>query len=190
MIRTHAARHDVARWLTAGALFGMVAGAVFILFEMAVDSIRGAGFWMPLRMIGGIPIGEEAMEPGYSLGAAAGAGAVVHMGLSALFGATFAAFAWMLRGRAAIVAAASAFGLALWLVNFYAIAPIAFPWFENADPLVQFVAHTFFFGTTLGLFLTAVRRPELRFDERAAEEPLREERAEAVRARGRIRERV
>lgn len=187
MVSTDTARRDVARWLTAGAFFGMVAGVVFILFEMVVDSIRGGEFWMPLRMIGGIPIGEEAMEPGYSLGAAVGAGAAVHMGLSALFGATFAAFAWMLRGRAAIVAAASAFGLALWLVNFYAIAPIAFPWFENADPLVQFVAHTFFFGTTLGLLLTSVRRPELRFDEPTADEPLREERAEAIRTRDRVR---
>ena len=46
-----------------------------------------------------------------------------------------------------------AYGLVLWLVNFYVIAPAAFPWFGMANPVVQFIAHVFFFGAVLGYYL-------------------------------------
>lgn len=59
----------------------------------------------------------------------------------------------MLRGGTAFVVVASIFGLALWLINFYVIAPFAFPWFLQSSPLVQFVGHTFFFGSVLGYYL-------------------------------------
>jgi len=52
-----------------------------------------------------------------------------------------------------LVASAALYGLALWLVNFYVVAPVAFEWFQDADTLVQFVAHTFLFGTLLGALL-------------------------------------
>ncbi len=54
--------------------------------------------------------------------------------------------------------------LLLWLVNFYVVAPVLFPWFLMANPVVQFLAHTFFFGTVLGLSLGA--RLETRNSER------------------------
>ncbi len=38
--------------------------------------------------------------------------------------------------------AGSAFGLLLWLLDFYVIAPAIFPDYANPAPLVQFVAHT------------------------------------------------
>jgi hypothetical protein len=41
----------------------------------------------------------------------------------------------------------------LWIVNFYVIAPIAFPWFLQANPLLQFIGHTFFFGSVLGYYV-------------------------------------
>jgi hypothetical protein len=53
----------------------------------------------------------------------------------------------------ALVGAASVFGFVLWLANFGAIAPALFPWFLVADPAVQFIAHTLFFGIPLGLML-------------------------------------
>jgi hypothetical protein len=59
-----------------------------------------------------------------------------------------------------LVAWASAAGFALWIVNFYVIAPIAgWNWFpDGTDPLVQFVAHTFFFGSALGIYLDRFAR--------------------------------
>jgi hypothetical protein len=51
-------------------------------------------------------------------------------------------------------------GFGLWLVNFYVIAPIGgWTWFpEGTNAVVQFVAHTFFYGTVLGVYLNATAR--------------------------------
>jgi hypothetical protein len=153
---------SIRQWLVPGALLGIVAGVAFALFEMLAAWGMGDGFWMPLRMIGAIVLGEEALQASYSLPGAAAAGAVIHLALSAVFGAGLGLVAALVRGlttsRGVLVAAGSLYGLALWLVNFYAIAPVAFEWFQDADPLVQFVAHTFVFGTLLGALL-ALRLP-------------------------------
>ena len=150
---------SVRRWLLPSVLFGMLAGVVFALFEMLAAWAMGDGFWMPLRMIGAIVLGEEALEASYSLTGAAATGAVVHMVLSALFGAAFGVLLAAVPGvgasRGVLVAAASLYGLALWIVNFYVIAPVAFEWFQDADPVVQFFAHTVFFGALLGALLAA-----------------------------------
>lgn len=148
---------SIRRWLIPSALLGMVAGIVFILFEMIADWAMGNTFWMPLRMIGAIVLGEDALEMSYSVTEAAVAGGIVHMALSALFGAVFGGLLAVVHGlrssRGVLVVAASLYGLTVWLVNFYAIAPAAFEWFQNADPIVQFVAHTFLFGALLGALL-------------------------------------
>lgn len=54
------------------------------------------------------------------------------------------------------MAAGAVFGLLLWVVNFYLISPLAFPWFAMASPLVQFLAHTFFFGAVLGALFALI----------------------------------
>ncbi|TPI46225.1 hypothetical protein FJW05_15320 [Mesorhizobium sp. B2-9-1] len=144
------------RWgLRQGAIAGVVAGIVFAAFEMIVTAMMmGAGaFFMPLRMIGAIALGPGALDPGYSLVTASVAGVIVHMVLAIIYGMIFGEIAAMLRGPVAIIGAASLFGLALWLINFYVIAPTLFPWFLQSSPLVQFIAHTFFFGSVLGYYL-------------------------------------
>jgi uncharacterized membrane protein YagU involved in acid resistance len=110
-------------------------------------------FFMPLRMIGAIVLGPEALDPGYSLLAAGVAGVMVHMMLSIIYGVVFGEIATVLRGPAAFIGAGGILGLVLWLVNFYVIAPFAFPWFLDLSPLVQFIGHTFFFGMVLGYYL-------------------------------------
>jgi hypothetical protein len=157
---------DTMRWLVHGVVGGMIAGIVFAMFEMIMAAIQmgGEAFFMPLRMIGGIVLGEQALAPETSLIVAGAAGLVVHMMLSAMYGAgvaVAAAFVPQLRaGTLPLVAWASAAGFALWIVNFYVVAPIAgWHWFpDGTDPLVQFVAHTFFFGSVLGLYLDRVAR--------------------------------
>ena len=46
------------------------------------------------------------------------------------------------------------------------IAPVAFPWFAQTNAVVQFFAHTLFYGTVLGLLLEVTmiptRRPRVR----------------------------
>ena len=155
-----------ADWLKHGLIGGIIAGIVFAAFEMIVAAILDGPdmFFMPLRMIGGIALGEQALDPGFSLVVAGVAGLVVHMGLSAVYGigvAGIARYAPVLASSAAaLITWASLAGLALWLVNFYAIAPITgWTWFpDGTNALVQFIAHTFFYGTVLGIYLVAVAR--------------------------------
>jgi hypothetical protein len=138
-----------------GAVAGVVAGLVFAAFEMLASAFMAGAeaLFMPLRMIGAIALGPEALDPGYSLLTAGFAGVVVHMILAIIYGLIFGAFSTMLRGPGTFTVLGGIFGFALWLVNFYVIAPSAFPWFLEADPMVQFIAHTFFFGLVLGLWL-------------------------------------
>jgi hypothetical protein len=153
-------------WLKHGLIGGIVAGIVFATFEMVTAAVIDGpnAFFMPLRMIGGIALGEQALDPGSSLMAAGGAGLIVHMVLSAAYGAGVAGMARsvpMLASSAMnLIAWASVAGLGLWLVNFYVIAPIAgWSWFpEGTNPIVQFVAHTFFYGSVLGIYLNAAAR--------------------------------
>ena len=159
-------RSAVRRWVVNGAIGGVIAGIVFAVFEMVMAAVMvgGEAFFMPLRMIGGIALGQQALSPETSLAVAGTAGLVVHMMFSALYGmgvAVVAAFVPQLRSSTlALVGWASLAGLALWIVNFYVIAPIAgWTWFPNdTDPIVQFVAHTFFFGSALGLYLDRFAR--------------------------------
>ncbi|WP_245467825.1 hypothetical protein, partial [Mesorhizobium sp. M6A.T.Cr.TU.017.01.1.1] len=130
-IHTPVTPRDIRWGLQQGAVAGIVAGLVFAAFEMTASAfMMGAdAFFMPLRMIGAIALGPEALDPGYSLLTASIAGVIVHMILAIIYGIVFGEIASMLRGSAAFIGLGSVFGLALWLVNFYVIAPIAFPWF-------------------------------------------------------------
>jgi hypothetical protein len=149
-------RADLGWWLKHGIVGGVLAGITFLVFEMlVVAAMTGAsGFWLPLRRIAALAIGAGALEPSYALGSAAGVGIMVHLLLAAAFGLMFALIASALRGVVAIPLASTVYGLGLWLVNFYLIAPVfGWYWFPNSNLLIQFVAHTFFYGTVLGLYL-------------------------------------
>jgi hypothetical protein len=157
---------QITGWIKHGLIGGVIAGIVFAAFEMVVAAILDGpnAFFMPLRMIGGIALGEQALDPGFSLAAAGVAGLVVHMVLSAMYGAGVAGVARYLpmltSSAAALIVWASVAGLGLWLVNFYVIAPIGgWTWFpDGTNAVVQFIAHTFFYGTVLGIYLNAVAR--------------------------------
>jgi hypothetical protein len=138
-----------------GAIGGIVAGIIFAAFEMIVSAamMGPEAFFMPLRMIGAIALGPAALEPSYSLFGAGLAGLVVHVLLAVIYGGAFALVFGGLRSATADVSIGAVYGFALWLLNFYVIAPIAFPWFVEANPIVQFIAHTFFFGAALGWYM-------------------------------------
>ena len=156
---------DLGRALKHGAVGGVIAGIVFPMFEMAMAAIQGDSPFGPLRMIGGIALGEQALDPSFSILVAGAAAIAVHMVLSIVYGAVFgaaAAFVPAIVRSAGIAAlAGAALGTALWLVNFYVVAPIfGWAWFpQMTDPLVQFVAHAGFFGVPLGLYVAWALRP-------------------------------
>jgi len=123
---------------------------------------------MPLRMIGAMLLGPEALDSGYPLAVAAATGVLIHMTLSIAFAGVFAAIVSSMftatagefvRTAPGLALAGIVFGVALWLVNFYLIAPLAgWTWFpERRDPVVQFLAHAFFFGCPVGWMLARTR---------------------------------
>lgn len=159
MTDVQAFRPNSRPMILAGSIAGVIAGVIFAMFEMVMASIQGDGFFMPLRMIGAIVLGEDALMSSYSLAGAGITGLLVHMMMSVVFGAVFGAiiafFPAIRESNLLLIGTATVFGFMLWIVNFYVIAPAAFEWFEMTDSTVQFVAHTFFFGTALGMLLLA-----------------------------------
>jgi signal transduction histidine kinase len=142
---------------------GLLAGVVFMVFEMVVAGIMDSNPFAPPRMISAIALGQEAlpMMPMIGLGIALPVAMLIHFVLSAIYGGVFGAIAanvQILQNRLALIGAATIFGVLLWIVNFYIIAPVAFPWFLMANQVVQFVAHTFFFGSAVGLLLAWARQ--------------------------------
>ena len=145
-------RSELPWALRVGALCGVVAGIVFIAFEMIVTAamMGSDAFFMPLRMMGAILLGRDALDASYSLLTAASAGVAVHIVLSIIYGIVFTVVLGGLRSATWDSVIGAAYGLGLWIVNFYLIAPWAFPWFLDANPVVQFIAHAVFFGAPLG----------------------------------------
>jgi hypothetical protein len=147
---------------------GIVGGLIFAVFEvMATAVMMGAGAaFMPLRMIGGIVLGAEAVDPSYPLITAAIAGVLVHMVLSIAFAIVFAAIVPATAASGTLVLLGIGFGIALWIVNFFVIAPMAgWNWFpEQTNPIVQVLAHGLFFGLPVGWYLARpqpIARPAL-----------------------------
>ncbi len=165
-------RADAGHWVTVSAAGGFIAGISFILFEMVVSALISGpqAFWGPLRAISAIALGPAALEPMYSLALVVIVGLLVHFVLATLFGALFGVLVsasigvWpdMLRKPWTVIVGATIYGFLLWPVNFYLIAPAAsLVWFSTANAAVQFFAHTFFYGTVLGVavgWLIAQRR--------------------------------
>jgi hypothetical protein len=140
---------------------GLLAGLLFAVFEMmSAAMLQGANsLFMPLRMIGAIVLGPAALAPTYALGVAAVTGVLVHMVLSVAFAFVFAGVASPAWNGSQLALAGIVFGLIIWIVNFYAIAPLAgWSWFpEGTNPVVQLFAHAFFFGCPLGWILARSR---------------------------------
>jgi archaellum biogenesis ATPase FlaH/uncharacterized membrane protein YagU involved in acid resistance len=155
--RGHVARSPRA-WIMYSVMGGLTAGFAFVVFEMIMAALLDGRqtFVMPLRMIGALVLGDRALEPDYPVGRAVAAGVLVHVALSVLFamvfGAIVAAIPALRRSARTMVAVASLYGVLLWLVNFYVVAPLAgWTWFpDQTNQLVQFLAHTIFFGAVLG----------------------------------------
>jgi hypothetical protein len=150
-----------------------LAGLIFALFQVITGAM---GLGTPLgeltEIVEGVTVGGVPATTGAPAIAApeiAIAG-LTHLVLSAIYGAIFGAVASKVgalrNSRIALVGAATVFGLLIWIVNFYVIAPVAFPWFAQTNAVVQFFAHTLFYGTVLGLLLEVTmipaRRPRVR----------------------------
>lgn len=121
----------------------IVAGVVFMMLEMVLVATMGGGsLWGPPRMIGAMVLGKDVLPPPATFDAGVMMTAmIVHFVLSIVYG-TFVGWAisrWRL-GLGASIALGLAFGLILYLVNFYGFTAI-WPWFAMARNWISVFAH-------------------------------------------------
>ncbi|GAA0868261.1 hypothetical protein GCM10009116_04320 [Brevundimonas basaltis] len=142
--------------LKAGALAGLIAGAVFMMMEMGLVALTGDSPWGPPRMIAAIVMGEGVLPPPASFDLMVMMAAMaVHFLLSIVIGVGFAVVARRL-GWIMAVAVGGAVGLALYVVNFYGMTAV-FPWFAMARNTISIVSHLVF-GLVLGLSFRALAK--------------------------------
>ncbi len=130
---------------------GLMAGAVFVLFEMLlVATVGGDSPWAPPRMMAAIALGRDVLPPPatFDLGIM-GAGMAVHFALSILYAFIlgWAISRWRL-GLSVSILVGIVFGLAIYAVNFYLFTDL-FPWFAMARNWMTILAHAVF-GAVLG----------------------------------------
>ena len=136
-------------YLKAGALAGVIAGAVFMMMEMGLVALSGGSPWAPPRMIAAIVMGEGVLPPPASFDLMILMAAMaVHMMLSIVIGIGFAFIARRF-SLVMAVAVGAGIGLALYVVNFYGMTAF-FPWFAMARNTISIVSHIAF-GMVLGL---------------------------------------
>lgn len=135
--------------LKAGALAGLIAGAVFMMMEMGLVALSGGSPWGPPRMIAAIVMGEGVLPPPASFDLMIMMAAMaVHLMLSIVIGVGFAFIAKRF-GLLMAVGVGAVVGLALYVLNFYGMTAI-FPWFAMARNTISIVSHIAF-GMVLGL---------------------------------------
>src|SRR5215472_9960251 len=144
---------SLGRTLGIGILAGVGAGTSFALFMMVMDAILGNGFVDWLRQSAAIALGDSVVSARSQLSVLV-VGLIVHVSLAALYGAIFAVAArYITFLRRDLLIATTAFGLGIWILNFYVFSPWLFPWFDDSPDILQFIAHTVFYGMPLGAIL-------------------------------------
>lgn len=154
-----ATAHGRLDWKSA-AWAGVIAGAVFMMLEMLmVWLLQGQSPWGPPRMMAAMLMGKEVLPPPADFSFVAIAMAMmIHFPLSIVYGLILG---WAVRrlDMTAAVLAGAAFGLiAVYLVNFYLIAPLMFPWFVEARNWISLVAHVVFGAVLAGAYVALCRR--------------------------------
>jgi uncharacterized membrane protein YagU involved in acid resistance len=155
----------------AGVADGILSAILMMGFMMAYSSATGAGVTMPLKALGALVYGVEALVTG-SMAMMAGAG--IQLGFSIVLGILFAL---CMSRRTSIVAALFA-GLAIGIVIWVAMELVVLPYMNPTMaarialmPMAYFVAHLLF-GIGLGLTPLFIRTfSRKRRDERPVERP-------------------
>ncbi|MFW5813683.1 MAG: hypothetical protein ACOCXC_05070 [Fibrobacterota bacterium] len=143
-----------------GLLTGLVAGLVLTIYESLASWVLVQNIFGFIRLAGATIVGEQALSPEWNLTTAGIIGLVVIAAFSLVAGGLFAlilgAIAPLHSNSASIVSAGLAYGLLLWLVVFYVLAPaLNWSWLApNADSFWQgFLGFTVFYGLVQGLLL-------------------------------------
>ena len=125
---------------------GLIAGLVFMMMEMVlVATVGGGSPWGPPRMIGAIALGKDVLPPPATFDAGVFVVAMmIHFVLSVVLAFLFVAVASRMRlSRTAFILVGAAFGLLVYLVNFYILTAV-FPWFAGARGWITLLSHLAF----------------------------------------------
>lgn len=160
--QTETARVDSAdrvSWgskLVAGIIDGILSAILMMGFMMAYSSATGAGVTMPLKALGALVYGVEALVAG-SMAMLAGAG--IQLGFSIVLGILFA----LCTSRRTSIVAEMLVGIVVGLVIWVAMELVVLPYMNPTMaarialmPLAYFIAHLLF-GIGLGLTPVFVR---------------------------------
>jgi hypothetical protein len=123
---------------------GLIAGAVFIMFEMIMmPLVMGVSPWGPPRMMAAIVLGEGVLPPPgtFDFGIMMTA-MMVHVAFSILYAFIIGFFVQEKSVGSAISIGAIA-GFLLYLINFHGFTAL-FPWFADARGWVSILGHILF----------------------------------------------
>jgi len=132
-----------------------------MMMEMILVALTGGSPWGPPRMMAAMVMGETVLPPPASFDLMIFLVAMtVHFVLSLVLAF---AFSWLVSrlhlGLGVALALGAAFGLLIYLVNFYPVAAILFPWFAMARNWVTISSHIVF-GLVLAWAYFALARRE------------------------------
>jgi uncharacterized membrane protein YagU involved in acid resistance len=154
----------------AGIADGILSAILMMGFLMAYSSETGAGTTMPLKALGALVYGVEALVTG-SMAILAGAG--IQLGFSVVLGILFAL---CMSRRTSIIAAlfaGIAVGIVIWVVMELVVLPYMDPTMAARIalmPMAYFVAHLLF-GIGLGLTPLFIRTLSRKRDDRRMQRP-------------------
>jgi len=159
---------ELGWWVGHGAVAGVLAGVLFMMFQLMVAGFQtaGEGFFLPLRATATLFAGPEAMQPDFPLVRAVGLGFGAHILLCAIGGMLVGLLAAIgLAGwGVGLIGVGALYGLLLWLLADVGLAPTGWVQYLRAsEPLVQVFAYVVFFGIALGSYLAYIgprRSPE------------------------------
>ena len=129
----------------AGVIGGLVAGAAYLAAQVTFTAaVHPGSAAEPLQRIAAILMGPDAAPPPAEFTfTTLGMALIIHLGLAMVFGRIVSVLAWR-RSAGIGVLTGALVGLALYVLDFAVIAPIAFPWFEDSLRAVTIADHALF----------------------------------------------
>jgi uncharacterized membrane protein YagU involved in acid resistance len=145
-----------------GIVGGVISGITLMVFQMTAAAAQEGSAFIAPRLLASLVFGEDALFATFPLPPALVVGMVLHLMISVAFGVLFVYLLTVFRRVCTswrmLLAYGLAFGFALWAVNYRVLGSILFPQLLSVDQFwLGFIAHTFFFGMTLGAYLAIVR---------------------------------
>lgn len=143
-----------------GVLFGVLAGILFLLAQVAGTAVVGDAAIAPVRRYAGLVLGRAVLS---STADVVVLGVFVHLALSALYGFGYALLtSRLLRGTTKSYAREAGFGLLfgvlLWAFEAQVLVRLLCPWLGARSQPMELAMYAVFFGLPLGLMLAAGER--------------------------------